>query len=257
VKGGSLSGDVLNKIKYAARAAKANQANLRAASVALADLEATLVIGDVLATAVLLHAAATDAAIERIDSFEDLVCELRSQGRLSDSAIAEGVRQARTELGASTGSWGAVVTAINQQQGEILAGSVSLAAALFHVPHAWAFLGLYKTVAGIVDQEHQVQGASLLLGLLTAIDASSPTPASMTPQELDRLLRYGEISFHRRMETALSTGVASIRNTLDPSHHEASTYHRDLCQRLLDSSFPCLTTTAHEVASAPTGEPLH
>lgn len=241
---GTLPHDLHNTAARIARNLRSGKLNLAthpglaSACLALEGLQSSLLLSDVVAGAVLLQGLYTDQAAERAARLRVEVLAWPSADR---AAQLEALKRLDLDILAvrEVGALAAFAVSVNEHLSEITSGSASLAAVLVKVPHAWAFVGVWKTLEAILDMDRLIQEATLAATLAMHLDAASSEDGVRFRQRSEEL-------FYRCLIAAFDGGLAHWRDWLSPGHNfqDWREHFQTQLDRLLLSRQPALPSCA-------------
>lgn len=278
VAGASASGGLHNLMaRYGRRVGAArNNTAFGAVGVALASVEATETLSDVLTGALILHSLATDDAFARLADLKRILLETRIVGLAPDPELIAAFDQISTELEAAQSTAGAFAVEVHRQRSRIAVSALTLSAELAaHATRAAAASGstaagklaalgskatglwmislaaTWKTMVAVSDQWQMAQDASVMATLADRLEQS---PAQSDAKST--YVAYAQMAFFSGMADALSVYAARFKDFLSPgspSAQVAADYRSLADQRRLlgDPPSPCgRVALARNVATA-------
>lgn len=250
-RGGTMSGKLRDALARTGRAlnSASKQSSFNAMAVALADVQATTALSDVVAGAMLLNALASDEAYERMLALRSELVDHASPNIPNDPALALAFRDAEDEILAARSKVGAFAVAVNSSLAQVVDPTVSLGATLSATARAlsapsvmWtgAPLATSKVALSISDQAELLQNATVT----ATLSVNLAQRAGVDPA----LVAYAQLAFFESMSTAFSMGLSKFKDALDAafftgtaSGDMAADYKQKSGQlRLIPMSTPCI-----------------
>lgn len=232
VNGRAIQGILKNKIALLGRSANIvrKHPNFAVVGMALADLQATTVLVDVVYTQCLYQALATEHAARRLSEIRSL--KLFASDPVWEKALDRA--EANLILMKDEDFWKGFVVAINDKRADIATGAISIGAALTGHPIAWAFAAEAGVIAEIANQEHMVQEAAVAAMFFK--ESKAAAKGMSTSYEIARIQDYSQAIFYHLMSQAFSTSLAIFKDFLTPGRPQGdwSDYYRELENKVLN-----------------------
>ncbi len=228
IKAGTLSTDAKNKFATLGRELnKASKSpNFAILSMALANIKATLTLGEITSGALLLNALANDEAFKRLRAIKEILTYEINSGTLKDGEIIlNALNRVEINLNAASSEIGSFAVSVNDNKGQILESSITLGTALAEISlklnplifsYIWALHLEYTILKNISNQWESSQEACLLATITYHIYSYQNNVGKESDIEL--LAAFGQYSFYQKMIETLSTGEAKFNDFLTLGH---------------------------------------
>ncbi len=227
----------------------------QALEVGLASLRGTLTLIDLAKATLLPSSLLQENAKGRLQDIERSLIESESF-LLADPAFIRAVDEIKEEMQALDYGWYTkALVAIEKQNEEILSSSITLAVALAHLPHAWAFTLTWGTIKGIASQEDELYQACIAATVHEAL-----YPSASSTFSLAQLDYYSQLSFYFHMVRVLTQPVAQFRYFFSKTADEWQVYYEekiDLIRELMNTleKRESPETPVSQTAEVPSVEP--